>query len=61
MFRSAGLYRRNRNGHTAVVSTSDEGPVLQQKWLTWVELESYKRYATNSLALQGFSTLIGFT
>ena len=48
MFRSAGLYRRNRNGHTAAVSTLDEGAVLQQKWLKWVELESYKRYAANS-------------
>ncbi|KAI9732762.1 MAG: hypothetical protein M1834_003700 [Cirrosporium novae-zelandiae] len=42
MLRRAGCYQRSK--YTSIVpQPSDEGDVLHQKWLEWVEIESFKR------------------
>ena len=42
MVRRAGACR-NYEIDQPSISADDEGPVLTEKWLTWIEMEAFKR------------------
>ncbi|ETS85197.1 hypothetical protein PFICI_03222 [Pestalotiopsis fici W106-1] len=46
MLRRAGAFRQNRYTPAIFPATSDNGEVLKQKWLKWIEQESFKRQVT---------------
>ena len=48
MLRRGGRFKRS-NYPTVVFEASDEGPVLDKKWRSWVEQESFKRLAYHLL------------
>ena len=42
MMRYRGKFQRSAYPHV-IVDPSDEGEVLEQKWKTWYQMESWKR------------------
>lgn len=46
MLRRAGAFHQSHYASSPIPTSTDEGDVLHQKWLKWVELESLRRYVT---------------
>lgn len=48
MLRRAGAFRYSYYMPAVSVDVHDQGDALRQKWLRWVEYESFKRYVLSS-------------